>query len=254
MDTYTAGPTDIVAAVMTGDGSVDILAASYSGRSSDGFCAMTNNGRGVFSAAVLYPAGQTTRGLAAADVNGDATLDVLTADDYSNAVTVHPNPGSGVFRVIPQDFAGSAQAHQDAADIDGDGDLDMFTSGPLASGDNGAIMRNNGSGRFTSRTIIYNPPDGVATGVLRDLNRDGKPDLLFNNPNTAPRSDFFTAMNDGNGNFGPVTRWLVGSAGWGAIDAFDIDNDGDLDVIDCEALGAPNLAPGRFFIAINNGN
>jgi hypothetical protein len=46
----------------------------------------------------------------------------------------------------------------------------------------------------------------------------------------------------------------VGSAGWGNIDAFDIDNDGDLDVIDCEALGAPNLPAGRFFIAINNGN
>lgn len=251
---YTAGPTDIVAADMNADGAPDILAASYSGRANDGFCVIMNNGTGNFGPATLYPAAQSTIALAAVDVNGDAKLDVLTADDYSDALTVHYNPGNGVFRVIPQDFAGSAQSSQDAGDIDGDGDLDMFTSGPLASADEGAVMRNNGSGRFTSRTVINNGFDGVATGVLRDLNGDGKPDLLFNNANTAPRSDFFTALNDGHGNFGPITRWLVGSAGWGAIDAFDIDNDGDLDVIDCEALGAPGIPNGRFFIAINNGN
>ena len=130
------------------------------------------------------------------------------------------------------DFAGSSQFYQDAADIDGNGDLDIFTSGPHPSADGGAIMRNNGTGRFTSRTYIGNGPDGVAAGVLRDLNGDRKPDLLFNNANTSSQYDFFTSMNNGNGTFGPVTRWVVRSAGWGAIDAFDIDNDGDLDVID----------------------
>jgi hypothetical protein len=253
MQYYSAGPTDLVAADINGDGAADILAASYSGRSSDGVCVLMNNGSGSFGPAVLYPAGQSTRGLAAADVNGDGTSDVLTADDYSNAITVRYNPGNGVFPVIPQDFAGSAQFYQDAADIDGDGDVDIFTSGPRPSADDGAIMRNNGTGRFT-RTVVSNGFDGVASGVLRDLNGDGKPDLLFNNANTAPQSDFFTAMNNGNGTFGQITRWMVRSAGWGAIDAFDIDGDGDLDVIDCEALGAPDVPNGRFFIALNNGN
>ena len=254
MVTYTSGPTDIVAADMNGDGAPDILAASYDGRASDGFCVIMNNGSGSFGPAALYPAGQSTFAIAAADVNGDGKLDVLTADDYSDAVAVRYNPGNGVFKIIPQDFAGSAQFFQDAADIDGDGDLDIFTSGPHPSADDGAIMRNDGAGRFPGRTVIHNGQDGVAAGVLRDLNGDGKPDLLFNNANTSPRYDFFTALNDGHGNFGPVTRWLVGSAGWGGIDAFDIDNDGDLDVIDCEAEGAPGIPNGRFFIALNNGN
>jgi VCBS repeat protein/dockerin type I repeat protein len=254
MITYSAGPTDIVAADLNGDGAPDLLAASYSGRADDGLCVMMNNGTGSFGPAVLYPAGQTTIGLAAADLNGDGKMDVLTADDYSNAVTVRLNPGNGTFPIIPQDFAGSAQFFQDAADIDGDSDLDMFTSGPHPSADDGAIMRNDGTGRFTTRTVIHNGQDGVAGGVLRDLNGDGKPDLLFNNANTSSQYDFFTSMNNGNGTFGPATRWVVQSAGWGAIDAFDIDNDGDLDVIDCEALGAPNIPDGRFFVALNNGN
>ncbi len=251
---YTAGPTDIAVADMNGDGASDILATSYDGRASDGFCVIMNNGAGTFGPAALYAAGQSTIAVGAADLNGDGKLDVLTADDYSDAVAVRYNPGNGIFKIIPQDFAGSAQFFQDAADIDGDGDLDVFTSGPHPSADDGAIMRNNGAGRFTSRTVIHNGQDGVAAGVLRDLNGDGKPDLLFNNANTAPRYDFFTALNDGHGNFGPVTRWLVGSAGWGGIDAFDIDNDGDLDVIDCEAEGAPGIPNGRFFIALNNGD
>ncbi|HMJ07067.1 MAG TPA: VCBS repeat-containing protein, partial [Chthoniobacterales bacterium] len=251
---YTAGPTDVKTADLNGDGAPDILAASYSGRADDGVCVMMNNGTGGFGPAVLYPAGQATNALAAADVNGDGNVDVLTTDSYSNAVTVRLNPGNGTFPVIPADFAGSGQFFQDAADIDGDGDLDIFTSGPHPSADDGAIMRNNGSGRFTSRTVIHNGFDGVSAGVLRDLNGDRKPDLLFNNANTASRYDFFTSMNNGDGTFGPIRRWVVGSAGWGAIDAFDLDGDGDLDVVDMEALGAPNIPDGRFFIALNNGD
>jgi hypothetical protein len=250
---YSSGPTDLVAADLNGDGAPDILAASYSGRADDGVCVILNNGLGSFGPARLYPAGQSTIGVAAADMNGDGKPDVLTADDYSNAVSIRYNPGNGVFPVVPEDFAGSAQNFQDAADVDGDGDLDIFTTGPHPSADDGAVMRNDGAGRF-SRTVIHNGQDGLSSGVLRDLNGDGKPDLLFNCANTAPRYDFFTALNDGNGNFGPVTRWIVGSAGWGNVDAFDIDNDGDLDVIDCEAEGAPGVPNGRFFIAINNGD
>jgi hypothetical protein len=250
--TYTAGPADLALADLNGDGKLDILAAEYDQRATDGVCVMMNNGAGNFGPATLYSAGQSTIAVLAADMNGDSKPDIVTADDYSNAVTVRLNPGNGNFTTIPFDRAGSFQFFQDAADIDGDRDIDIFTSGPHPSADEGAIMRNNGSGRFT-RTAINNGQDGVAAGVLRDLNGDGYPDLLFNNANTAQHYDFFTAINDGHGIFGPITRWLVGSAGWGAIDAFDIDNDGDLDVIDCEAEGAPGI-PNRFFIAINNGN
>jgi hypothetical protein len=115
-------------------------------------------------------------------------------------------------------------------------------------------MLNDGTGRFPTSLPVNNGVDGVAAGVLRDLNGDGRPDLLFNNANTASQYDFFTSLNNGNGTFGAITRWVVRSAGWGSIDAFDLDNDGDLDVVDMEALGAPNIPPGRFFVALNNGN
>src|ERR1044071_4091502 len=114
---------------MNGDGKVDLLISSYSARASDGVCMVLNNGNGTFGPARLYAAGQATRHVAAADMNGDGNPDILTADDYSYAVSVRFNPGDANFPVIPQDFAGSAQSFQDAADVDGDGDLDIFSSG-----------------------------------------------------------------------------------------------------------------------------
>jgi hypothetical protein len=251
---YSAGPADVVAADLNGDGAVDILAAAYDGRAADGVYIIQNDGAGNFGPATLYPAGQITSAVAAADLNGDGRVDVLTADSYSNAVTVRYNPGSGPFPILADEFVAYGQVFQDAADVDGDGDLDLFTSGPHPSAAGGVILRNDGTGHFPNKTEIQNGQDGVTAGVLRDLNGDGRPDLLFNNANTSSQYDFFTAMNNGDGTFGAPRRWVVRSAGWGAVDAFDLDGDGDLDVVDMEALGAPNIPDGRFFIALNNGD
>src|SRR5690606_5243197 len=61
--------------------------------------------------------------------------------------------------------------------------------------------------------------------------------------------------NDGTGTFGPLTEWLLGTCGNGDIDAVDLDNDGDLDVVNVEQLGcAGGNSPQRLFIRLNNGD
>jgi hypothetical protein len=250
---FSAGATALATADLDGDGDPDLVANQYSARTTDGLVVALNDGTGAFGAAVLYKGGQSTFDVAAADMDGDGDADLLSSDDYSRAVTVRYNPGGGVFPALPADYAEFLQSYADAADVDGDGDLDAFTSGIGVAYTQGAVMRNGGTGRF-ARTGYQNGIDGVAFGVLRDLDGDGWVDLLFNNPNTASQSDFFTALNNGDGTFPAPTRWVVQAAGWGHVDAVDLDGDGDLDVVDMEALGAPDLPPGRFFIALNNGD
>ncbi len=118
---YSAGPADLAAADLNGNGAVDILAAAYVGRVSDGVYLIQNDGTGGFGPATLYSAGQITSAVAAADVNGDGRLDVLTADSYSNAVTVRYNSASGPFPILADEFVAFDQVFQKAADIDGDG-------------------------------------------------------------------------------------------------------------------------------------
>jgi hypothetical protein len=62
-------------------------------------------------------------------------------------------------------------------------------------------------------------------------------------------------MNLGDGTFGPDTRWTVGTCGTGGIDAFDMDNDDDLDVFLTDYLGCAGGGSTNFiYISRNNGD
>ncbi|MBK6912334.1 MAG: VCBS repeat-containing protein [Ignavibacteriales bacterium] len=89
-----------------------------------------------------------------------------------------------------------------------------------------------------------------------NLNGDSFPDLLFATAINSPPYDFHYAINNGDGTFGTVQTKSIGSCGWYDIDAFDIDNDGDEDVLITEWLGCPNVTNSsmRLFICLNDGN
>jgi hypothetical protein len=63
-------------------------------------------------------------------------------------------------------------------------------------------------------------------------------------------------MNDGSGTFGPIVRVSNPNCGMGDVDAFDLDNDGDLDVVNLEELGCVSIPESgrRIYVSLNNGN
>ncbi len=257
LSSFTGGSVDIEVADLNGDGWNDIVGDSYNGRNTDGFQVLLNNGSGGFLSASLYPAGQGTFNIALADADNDGKTDVLTADNYSMEITIRHNSGNGIFFNPPQYLTNPIAGSLDAADIDLDGDLDVVTSawGRAATGSQVAVLKNNGDGSFGS-AVTYIERSGGVQAKFRDLNNDGYPDLIFATSISSPPYDFHTALNNGDGTFGTIQTWPVGACGWSDIDAFDLDNDGDLDAVITEWLGCVGVPESakRLFVSKNNGD
>lgn len=237
------------------DGRPDVVAASYGPA---GFNVVLNNGNDSFQSLKKHTAGEGIESITTADVDNNHTADIVTSDFYSLQVTVHRNFGNAIFPT-PALFETNSivPGALDAADIDGDGDLDVATSGSgiAATGIRVMVQKNNGDGTFAS-SVDYSVRTGGVQVKLRDLNGDGKPDLLYATAINAAPYDFHTALNKGDGTFGPVQTWSMNSCGWSDIDAFDLDNDGDLDVVVAEWLGCFGSTDGgkRLYISKNNGH
>lgn len=255
---YTAGATDVGTGDLNGDGYLDIVGASFSGRTTDGYQVVLSDGEGGFQPAFKNPAGQATRGILIGNVNDDNVPDVVTIDNYGLGATVHINQGNGDFTLPPLFSTSYYASSMDAADIDLDGDLDVVTSASpySAVGVAVSVILNNGDGTFGDYNLSYSVRDGGVQAKFRDLNGDQYPDLLFATSRTSPPYDFHTAISNGDGTFSPTVTWPVGSCGWADIDAFDFDNDNDLDVVITEWLGCPGVPESakRIYINLNNGN
>ncbi len=250
---------DLISTDWNGDGWADFATVLHSGRDGDGPQIILSDGNGGYHEAAPVAAGQGTFAVLAVDIDGDTDPDLLTADRYSMALTVHDNRGDGIFpRLQIFDIEGLG-VRLDAGDVDGDGDLDIMSSSE-SFGTPGSLIRNEGDGTF-GPPEVYTHSDtygrGVARAKLRDLDGDGDLDLLYNGAHTDFHDgyNFYTAMNDGAGQFGPIIQWFIGTCGNGDVDAFDLDGDGDLDVVNCEELAcAGGPSANRLYISLNRGD
>jgi hypothetical protein len=249
LDLYSNAPVSLAAVDLNNDTWIDVTGATdfYT------FSVALNNGSGSFLPSTRYPAGQIPNTIFAEDINRDGFKDILTIDNYSMEITYHRNLGNGTFPVPPTYSTTFDELTLDAADIDSDGDLDIVTSNNgIISGVPASVLKNNGNGTFQT-PVNYNTSNGTMFAKFRKLNNDNYPDLLFGK--MAPY-DFGVAMNNGDGTFGSVVTYSVNSCGWGDINAYDIDGDGDLDVVICEAEACPGIPESglRIYFSKNNGD
>ena len=255
---FAASIRDIETADLNNDGWNDIITADANARATDGYQVMLSDGSGGFLPSYRNNAGQNTEDVMIGDMDNDGKIDILTADSYSMQITVHKNPGNGILPV-PATFetGNSVAASVDYADIDVDQDLDavVSASGRTAVGVQVRYMKNLGNGTFDGGTVCSIRGGGVQA-KFRDLNGDNKPDILFATAINSAPYDFHYAINNGDGTFGAVQTKPLGSCGWYDIDATDLDNDGDNEVIITEWLGCPGISESsrRIYICLNNGN
>jgi hypothetical protein len=222
LDDYSDDPVDIAIGDLDGDGFPDVLTANANGRSVEGWRALLGNGAGGLQPVRAYPSSQNTEGILASDLDDDGDLDVLTLAHFSAALTVHRNPGSGLFGLPAPHPVSDYARGLDAADVDGDGDLDLAVADGAVE-----LLGNEGDGSFAP-AITYVPAGIVSDVKLCDLDGDTDPDVLTN---TAPGGGFSVGLNLGTGTFAPPVAWTVDPCSGGKLGAFDLDADGDLDVV-----------------------
>ncbi len=222
-----ASPSD--SADFNGDGHSDMCVVNIN---TDSVSIMLGNGDGTFAPQQEIIVGDTPRGVAVLDVDGDGDMDVVNTNFWDSRLggrgnlSILFNDGNGVFSA-PTFFKGDCEQCWALAstDMDNDGMLDLVSSSRVPG--NGAIVVNRGmgDGTFTMLSRRTNVSDGTWMLTCGDVNGDGWPDVATSDSSSNRGA---ILLNDGAGGLGTVQNYQTDPFPL-ATDLGDLDGDGDLD-------------------------
>ncbi|PYT16691.1 MAG: hypothetical protein DMF51_04120, partial [Acidobacteria bacterium] len=187
-------------------------------------------------------------------LNGDGWADVVTANATSDDVSVLLSRGDGTVESEIRYAAGNAPVAVALADLNADGlkdivvvnrdsfDLSVFLG--LRGGGFGPQMRFPCGGNS-------NPPLSIS---IRDMNGDGRPDLVVANQGYIPGPPGFVSvlLGAGDGTFGPPSTFGAGSAPQ-VVATGDFNNDGRPDIVAAD-LGAQVISSPDVLILLGIGD
>jgi hypothetical protein len=238
------GPVHVEAVDMDNDGDLDLLVASMgvifpNNDTIGSIIVLENDGQQHFNKRVLAEHVARVTDVRAGDFNRDGRLDLAVAQfGYDQGeVRWMENLGNWQFRSsILLNLSGAI--HSCVADMNGDNTQDIVV---LVSQqwEEIVLFQNDGSGNFTQKVIFgsTNEDFGSSGIALFDLNRDGRPDVLYTNgdgfdyaePGSRPWHGVQWLENVGGGQF---RHHRIGDLP-GAYSPVGIDYDGDgaMDVV-----------------------
>ena len=176
-------------------------------------------------------------GLAAADLDGDGDLDVVSANSGADSATIFFQDANHQFPLVPDVTVKGvpilAKMTQPvavvAADLDRDGDTDIAVAN---HGSNNLIYAKQAPpGSFSVQLVSLGGITGPTDLVAADLNGDRRIDLACSNDGSNNLAIYFQS---GLGTFPTSPSALLGNAttlGASGIDAGDLDGDGDVDLV-----------------------
>jgi hypothetical protein len=223
--TYTTGPNphSVTAGDLNGDSNLDLAVANFG--SSIGLAILLGDGEGGFGPGTNFAVGGIHPiSVALGDFDGDANLDVVTANYDSDNISVYLGDGSGNVGAATTFAVGSHPYSVAIGDFDGDTNLDLAVSN---QGTNDvSILLGDGAGGFGS-AANYAVVAGPRSVVLGDFNDDSIIDLAVANSAHASVS---ILLGNGDGTFGAQSPFGVG-LNPASVVAGDFDGDSNLDLV-----------------------
>jgi hypothetical protein len=243
----SSGPVSVAVGNLNGDAFPDVVALTPVS-----LFVLLNNGAGGFIPPANVPVGGSgLNDVAIADINGDGFADIVVGrfNTASSNVAVFYGNGTGSFGT-PSAFPASRFGIMALAvgDLDGDTNLDVVT----AHADGQVAMIYGGLIGFPRRAEIHavNAPGFIA---LRDLNGDGRPDLVV--PDLEAQQ-VAVLLNDGAGNLTAPVRFGVVPGGAtpnpSGVAIGDLTGDGDPDL--CVANTSFSSTSGSVSALTGNGS
>ncbi len=243
-------PVHVEAVDMNRDGHLDLLVASmgqiFPNNDKIGtVLILENDGHQHFKKHVLAEHVARVTDVRAGDFNHDGLLDLAVGQFGYDQGEVRWMENLGDWKFASHELLNlSGTIHVCVADFNGDGTLDI-TALVSQQWEEIYLFANDGAGHFSKKIIWGSTNEDYATSGMSmcDLNKDGRPDLLFSNgdgfgPTTVPGPRPWHGVqwleNVGGGNF---KFHRIGDLG-GAYSPYGIDLDGDgaMDVVAVSAF------------------